>query len=85
MSFQKFHNVLYSMEERREMLTAINDFLDESVVLPPGDWDSKNLLSMAEIMVSTPYSQRQTNPRKLILLFKKVIFQSHVTTLYFLL
>lgn len=31
------------------MLNAINDFLDESVVLPPGDWDSKNLLSMSEI------------------------------------
>jgi hypothetical protein len=30
-------------------LGAINDFLDESVVLPPGDWDSKNMLSMSEI------------------------------------
>ena len=34
---------------RKELLTAINDFLDSSVVLPPGDWDSKNLLSMDEI------------------------------------
>jgi hypothetical protein len=31
------------------LLGAINDFLDESVVLPPGDWDSKNMLSMSEI------------------------------------
>jgi anion exchange protein len=31
------------------MLTAINDFLDESVVLPPGDWASQNLLSISEI------------------------------------
>ncbi len=46
---QKFHNVCYRIEERKELLSAINDFLDESVVLPPGDWDSKNLLSINEI------------------------------------
>ncbi len=40
------------MEERKELLSAINEFLDESVVLPPGDWDSKNLLSINEIQVS---------------------------------
>ena len=31
------------------MLNSINHFLDETVVLPPGDWDKKNLLSMSEI------------------------------------
>ena len=30
-------------------MNAINDFLDESIVLPPGDWASKNLLSVQEI------------------------------------
>ena len=49
MSNRKFHNVCYRIEERKELLNAINDFLDESVVLPPGDWESKNLLSMSEI------------------------------------
>ena len=39
MSNAKFHNVCYKVEERKELLNAINDFLDESVVLPPGDWD----------------------------------------------
>ena len=39
----------FLFEGRKELLTAINDFLDSSVVLPPGDWDSKNLLSMSEI------------------------------------
>lgn len=46
---QTFHNVCYRIEERRQLLSAINDFLDDSVVLPPGDWDSKNLLSVSEI------------------------------------
>jgi len=32
-----------------ELLNSINNFLDETVVLPPGDWDRKNLLSMSEI------------------------------------
>ena len=41
----------YKIEERKELLSAINAFLDESVVLPPGDWDSKNLLSINEIQV----------------------------------
>ena len=31
-------------------MNSINNFLDETVVLPPGDWDRKNLLSMADIM-----------------------------------
>ena len=39
----------YVIEERQELLNSINNFLDESVVLPPGDWDKKNLLSMSEI------------------------------------
>ena len=49
MSNEMFHNVCYTVENKSEMLGAINDFLDESVVLPPGDWASKNLLSLQEI------------------------------------
>jgi hypothetical protein len=40
------------MEDRQDMLNSINSFLDETVVLPPGDWDKKNLLSMSEIQVT---------------------------------
>ena len=49
MSNRRFHNACYRVEERRELLNSINDYLDESVVLPPGDWESKNMLSMSEI------------------------------------
>jgi hypothetical protein len=31
------------------LLSSINEFLDDSVVLPPGDFESKNLLSIDEI------------------------------------
>ena len=44
-----FHNVCYAVDTKDHMIDAINDFLDESIVLPPGDWASKNLLSMQEI------------------------------------
>ena len=44
-----FHEVCYYGEEKDQMINAINDFLDESVVLPPGDYNSKNLLNMQEI------------------------------------
>ena len=41
--------MVYRIEERHELLHAINEFLDESVVLPPGDFHSNNLLSIQEI------------------------------------
>merc|ERR1712106_313779 len=43
-------NVAYRVEEKQELLNAINEFLDDSVVLPPGDWDRKHILPINEIM-----------------------------------
>ena len=40
----------YKVEEKQELLHAINEFLDDSVVLPPGDWDMKHILPINEIM-----------------------------------
>jgi len=50
MSNPAFHNVAYRVEEKHELLHAINEFLDDSVVLPPGDWDRKHILPINEIM-----------------------------------
>ena len=50
MSNPKFAMVAYNVEEKHEMLNAINTFLDDSVVLPPGDWDRKHILPINEIM-----------------------------------
>eukprot|EP00094_Tigriopus_californicus_P004373 TCALIF_04214-PA protein Name:"Similar to SLC4A2 Anion exchange protein 2 (Cavia porcellus)" AED:0.09 eAED:0.09 QI:384/0.70/0.66/0.88/0.88/0.83/18/317/1415 len=63
MSNPKFHTVCYKIDERRELLSAINDFLDESVVLPPGDWDSNNLLSINEIK---EMRKRRQNRKKVL-------------------
>ncbi len=51
-NFQPFQKICFKMEDRQDMLNSINSFLDETVVLPPGDWDKKNLLSMSEIQVT---------------------------------
>jgi len=49
MSNELFHTDAYNFETKDELLKAINDFLDESIVLPPGNWDNSNLLNIQEI------------------------------------
>jgi len=62
MSNPAFHNVAYRVEERQELLHAINEFLDDSVVVPPGDWDRKHILPINEIMEMR--QRRQTRKGK---------------------
>lgn len=50
LSNKAFHDVCYGVREKRELLHGINEFLDDSVVLPPGDWDRKNLLPMGQMI-----------------------------------
>lgn len=49
MSNTKFHNVAYQADDRLDLMRAINEFLDDSIVLPPGDWESKSLLPIQAI------------------------------------
>ena len=42
--FQAFHDVAYCADSREELLEAINEFLVDTVVLPPGNWDRNVLL-----------------------------------------
>ena len=61
MSNPKFAMVAYNVEEKHELLNAINTFLDDSVVLPPGDWDRKHILPINEIMeMKQRRKERQT-------------------------
>ena len=46
---QHFHDIAYRAISRNELLGAINEFLDESIVLPPGDWDQKTLLPIMDM------------------------------------
>ncbi|XP_041374597.1 anion exchange protein 2-like isoform X2 [Gigantopelta aegis] len=49
MANQLFHDVAYKAQSREELLHAINGFLDDSIVLPPGDWDHKTLLPIMDM------------------------------------
>ncbi|XP_048578952.1 band 3 anion transport protein isoform X2 [Nematostella vectensis] len=44
MSDQVFHDLAYYSESREDILMAINEFLDDTVVLPPGEWDKQLLI-----------------------------------------
>ncbi|XP_070166281.1 band 3 anion transport protein isoform X3 [Polyergus mexicanus] len=49
MANTSFHKVAYKANEKRELLSAINEFLDDSIVLPPGDWERQALLPFNEL------------------------------------
>ena len=38
------------MEKKKQLLRGILDFLDDSVILPPGDWARGNLLPISQMM-----------------------------------
>ncbi|XP_067931352.1 band 3 anion transport protein-like isoform X2 [Watersipora subatra] len=44
MSNKNFRDAVYTAREKDTILTAMNAFLDDSIVLPPGDFDRKTLL-----------------------------------------
>ncbi|XP_071493333.1 band 3 anion transport protein-like [Diadema antillarum] len=44
MSNDHFHQAAYTAETMRDLLTAMNTFIDHTIVLPPGDWDRELLL-----------------------------------------
>lgn len=39
LSSQVFHDVAYKAKDRQDLLAGIEEFLDEVIVLPPGEWD----------------------------------------------
>lgn len=49
MSNPSFHSMAYKADDRRELLSGINEFLDDSIVLPPGDWERQALLPFDEL------------------------------------
>ncbi|CAG9818590.1 unnamed protein product [Phaedon cochleariae] len=49
MANTQFHSIAYKADTRKELLSAINEFLDASVVLPPGDWAGQAVLPFAGI------------------------------------
>ncbi|XP_068149698.1 band 3 anion transport protein isoform X2 [Drosophila tropicalis] len=49
MANEHFHGIAYRADDRKDLLSAINEFLDDSIVLPPGNWDRHDLLPFEEL------------------------------------
>nr|XP_022905719.1 anion exchange protein 2 isoform X2 [Onthophagus taurus] len=59
MANQQFHNLAYTADNRKVLLSAINEFLDDSIVLPPGDWEHKALLPIEELKAKSEAIKRR--------------------------
>lgn len=59
MANQQFHNIAYGATNRKALLSAINEFLDDSIVLPPGDWERQALLPIEEIKAKSELIRRR--------------------------
>lgn len=49
MSDKSFHEVAYRAHSRGQLLSAINEFLNASIVMPPSDWNNKDLLPIDDM------------------------------------
>ncbi|XP_076271812.1 anion exchange protein Ae2 isoform X2 [Rhynchophorus ferrugineus] len=59
MANEQFHSIAYKADSRKELLSAINEFLDDSIVLPPGDWERQALLPIEEIKAKSDAIKRR--------------------------
>lgn len=76
MSNPTFHEIAYRADDRRELLSAINGFLDDSIVLPPGDWERRALLPLEELRAKSEMIRR----RKRVALEKQAAAAAVTTT-----
>ncbi|XP_035040493.1 electrogenic sodium bicarbonate cotransporter 1 isoform X1 [Hippoglossus stenolepis] len=57
MSDEVFHDIAYKAKDREDLLAGIEEFLDEVIVLPPGEWDP-------DIRIEPPKSLPSSDKRK---------------------
>ncbi|KAK3524543.1 hypothetical protein QTP70_029858, partial [Hemibagrus guttatus] len=57
MSDEVFHDIAYKAKDRGDLLAGIEEFLDEVIVLPPGEWDP-------DIRIEPPKSLPSSDKRK---------------------
>uniref|UniRef100_A0A8C9ST55 Anion exchange protein n=1 Tax=Scleropages formosus TaxID=113540 RepID=A0A8C9ST55_SCLFO len=57
MSDEVFHDIAYKAKDRQDLLAGIDEFLDEVIVLPPGEWDPA-------IRIEPPKSLPSSDKRK---------------------
>uniref|UniRef100_A0A8D2J2V3 Anion exchange protein n=1 Tax=Varanus komodoensis TaxID=61221 RepID=A0A8D2J2V3_VARKO len=68
MSDKQFHEAAYLADDRRDLLQAINEFLDCSVVLPPSEVQGEELLRSVAHFQREMLRRREEQERRLLLL-----------------
>ncbi|XP_008323880.1 electrogenic sodium bicarbonate cotransporter 1-like [Cynoglossus semilaevis] len=58
MSDEVFHDIAYKAKDRQDLLAGIDEFLDEVIVLPPGEWDPNIRIEPPK---SLPSSEKRKN------------------------
>lgn len=58
MSDQIFHEVAYQAQSREDLLTGLDEFLDYTTVLPPGEWDSRIRIEPPEKLPNKTIKER---------------------------
>lgn len=61
MANESFHSIAYRADDRKDLLSAINEFLDDSIVLPPGNWDRHDLLPFEELKAKKDWIRLRKN------------------------
>ncbi|NXF38141.1 B3A2 protein, partial [Nyctibius bracteatus] len=64
---QQFHEAAYLADDRHDLLTAINEFLDCSVVLPPSEVQGEELLRSVAHFQREMLKKREEQERRLLL------------------
>ncbi|EOA93948.1 Anion exchange protein 2, partial [Anas platyrhynchos] len=67
MSDKQFHEAAYLADDRHDLLNAINEFLDCSVVLPPSEVQGEELLRSVAHFQREMLKKREEQERRLLL------------------
>ncbi|TRZ02876.1 hypothetical protein DNTS_026942 [Danionella cerebrum] len=59
MSDEVFHEIAYKAKDRQDLLAGIDEFLDEVIVLPPGEWDPAIRIEPPKSLPSSDKSSRK--------------------------
>lgn len=57
---QVFHDVAYKARDRNDLLSGIDEFLDQVTVLPPGEWDPSIRIDPPKSVPSQVKDQNRT-------------------------
>lgn len=63
MADQDFHEIAYKAECREDLVSGLRDFLDNSIVLPPGEWDRATLLPVVKYQRERIAAKRAASKR----------------------